>query len=144
MAQISVLAASQAQTSWKSHLLKAARPTDRPTKTYFPDTARQLALSVTYQKREKMSVPNCILISHAKDTFLAFSPENADLFYKGNLLTHSFPTRAREEISHLCHRDWSVLGMRKFSPIFPLPTDRRGFKSQELRSIQPSHSSAEL
>lgn len=76
MAQISVLAASQAQTSLKSHMLKADRPVDTPTKMYFPDTARQLALSVTYQKREKMRVPNCLptagYISHANDIFLVF------------------------------------------------------------------------
>lgn len=76
MAQISVLAASQAQTSLKSHVLKADSPTDTPTKMYFPDTARQLAFSVTYQKREKMSVPNCLptagYISHANDIFLVF------------------------------------------------------------------------
>lgn len=123
MAQISVLAASQAQTSFKSHVLKAARPTDRPTKMYFPDTARQLALSVTYQKREEMSVPNWLLtagyISHTSDIFLAFSPENADFFYKGNILMHSFPTRAGKGLSSLSQRLVCVSNEKVFSHLSP-------------------------
>lgn len=119
MAQISVLAASQAQTSLKSHVLKAARPTDRPTKTCFPDTARQLALSVTYREREKMSVPNCLLterhISHTNDIFLALTPENADLFYKGSILTHSFPRTAGEGLSSLSQKLVCVRNEKVFS-----------------------------
>jgi len=58
MAQTSVSTASQALTCLQSTILKAARPMHRPTKMYFPDTARQLSVPVTYQEREKISAPN--------------------------------------------------------------------------------------
>lgn len=129
MAQISVLAASQAQTSLKSHVLKAARPSDRPTKTYFPDTARQLALSVTYQETEKVSVPDCLLsggcLSHTNETFLAFSPENADLFHKGKTLTHSFPRNAGEGLLSLSQRLVCARNEKVFSHLSPSHKQKR-------------------
>lgn len=75
MTQISVLTASQTQTCLQSYLLKAARPTDRPTKMNFPDTDGQLALPVTYQEREKMCAPHFRrggYISHTSNTLLTF------------------------------------------------------------------------
>lgn len=143
MAQISVLTASHAQTSLQSDTLNAYRPTDRPTKTYFPDTARQLALPVTYREREKMSVPNCFpsggYISHTSDILLAFHQQKMLIYSIREKFLHELSSEEQGRGSHLCHRDCSVLGMRKFAPTFPLPIKRRGFKGQELSSTQPSH-----
>lgn len=142
MAQISILTASQAQTSVQSDTLKAARPTDRPTKMYFPDTARQLALPVTCQEREKMSVPNRFPsggdISHTSDILLAFYRQKMLIYSTREKRLHELSSEEQGRVSHLCHRDGSVLRMRKFAPTFPLLINRRGFRGQELSSTQPS------
>lgn len=139
MAQISVLTASQAQTSSQLNTVKAARPSDRPTKMYFPDTARQLALPVTYQERENMSVSSCFpSTGHISHTSNIHQQKRLIYSTREKNFAWAFIIRAGEGISSLPQRLFYV-GNEKVCFHLPLLINRKCFKGQELRSTRSSH-----